>query len=382
MRTMKTKVGLLTAGLLISVWGACSSGATGSNGDGGSAAGTSDQGASAASGMGGDLNIGGSSQGGGISGCDPQTFTLLQAPAAEVYLVIDRSGSMNEPGANPSLSKWQELNQAVDLALQQYEDAVQFGVLMYPTGPECATSGPQVGPKLGNRLAIFDSLSGAVPAGGTPTAAALNNAADSLNALGDPDSPRFIVLATDGGPNCNYGLSATPACTCTSAAPAACCTNAPSPCYFGQSCLDDQKTLAVITALRDQGIDTFVIGLQGSGEYETLLDQMADAGGRPQQGGTTSYYAASNPVELQAALQTIAVSVISCQIALGKAPDYPDGVLVYVDGVAVPRDPSKQAGWDYTDNTLTTIELYGPACDAIQDGTEHDVTATFQCEVR
>lgn len=384
MRTRMNRVGLLAVGLLAGVWAACSS-SDSSSGGGGSAAGTTHQGGQGAQGAGGGdggLNIGGMNQGGGISGCDPQTFTLLQAPPAEVYLVIDRSGSMNEPGSNPSLSKWQELNEAVDLALSQYEGAVQFGVLMYPTGEECATSGPQVAPALGNRLGILHALGTAVPAGGTPTAAALNNASDSLGSINAPDSPKFLVLATDGGPNCNYGLSANPSCSCSSAAADACCTNAPSPCYFGQSCLDDQKTLAVITALHTQGIDTFVIGLQGSAQYENLLNLMAQAGGRPKQGGATSYYPANNPVDLQAALQTIAVSVISCQIDLGQAPDYPEGVLVYVDGNAVGRDTNKQNGWDYTDNTLTMIELYGTACDTLQDGTEHHVTATFQCQVR
>ena len=45
--------------------------------------------------------------------------------------------------------------------------------------------------------------------------------------FGAAGAPRFVVLATDGGPNCNYGLSATPACACTSVAAAYCCTNPP-----------------------------------------------------------------------------------------------------------------------------------------------------------
>jgi len=43
---------------------------------------------------------------------------------------------------------------------------------------------------------------------------------------------------------------------------------------------------------------------------------------------------------------------------------------------------TKMNGWEYTDDTNTKIELYGPQCDAIQDGDEHAVTATFACDVQ
>jgi hypothetical protein len=69
-------------------------------------------------------------------------------------------------------------------------------------------------------------------------------------------------------------------------------------------------------------------------------------------------------------------------IELPAAPEKPEGVTVFVDGVEVPRDMTKMNGWEYTDGTNTKIELYGPQCDAIQDGDEHAVTATFACDVQ
>lgn len=380
MRTMTRMAGLVACVALGgTTWAACSGAGDTDGGSGASSQGG--HGANHSQGGGGSLNLGGHEQGGGIQGCNPESFTLQKAPAAKVYLVIDRSGSMNEPGTNPAMTKWDELNDAVTTALTQYDGAIEFGLLLYPTGQECATSGPQVPPALDNLVPIIAAL-GEEPAGGTPTAAALNNAAASLATMGDAGTPKFVVLATDGGPNCNYGLSANPTCSCTHAAAAACCTNAPDPCYAGQYCLDDDHTLAVIAGLAAAGIDTFVIGLPGTAEYEGLLDEMAVAGQRPQPNADTSYYAASDPDELVAALEAIAVSVISCRITLQAAPDLPNGVLVYIDGHQVPRDTTHQNGWDYTDEAMTTIELYGQSCETLQDGGEHVVTATFACEVR
>ena len=55
---------------------------------------------------------------------------------------------------------------------------------------------------------------------------------------------------------------------------------------------------------------------------------------------------------------------------------------VYVDGKEVPQDKTQANGWAYTDGTNTTIELFGPACNGIQDGDEHKITATFNCDIK
>jgi len=318
----------------------------------------------------------------GIQGCNPKTFTLKQAPPAEVYLVLDRSGSMLDPGSTPSTTKWQELNDAVDYALQQFETTIRFGLLTFPVDNLCSTTGPQVPVGLHHRQAVMSQLGNAAPAGGTPTAAALSNAAQSLKDVGDASSAKYIILATDGGPNCNFALSSQPACTCTYAKSEHCCTSYPGPCYAGQTCLDENRALQVIKDLfGKQKIATFVVGLEGSAEYKALLEEMAKAGGAPQQGAATSYYPATSKTEIQAALQAIAVSVISCEIDLGSAPEYPDKVLVYFDGQQVPRDGAKQNGWEYIDSSLTKVKLYGPACTTLQDGQKHTLTATFACVV-
>jgi hypothetical protein len=355
-------------------------GPSGSTGDGGSSHDVSELADVQDPGDGGHVWLDGGG-GDGMVGCDPRNFVLQQAPPAEVYLVIDRSGSMSEPSATPGLTKWEELNAAMDSALTQFDAVIKFGVLTYPANNECSTSGPQVGVAMDNRQAILNELTAAVPAGGTPTAAALNNAASSLTDLGSVESPKIVILATDGGPNCNYFLSADPQCSCTHAAPEYCCTNHPTECWFGYTCLDDDHTVTVISDLQAAGIDTVVIGLAGTSEYEALLNAMAVAGGRPQVGGATDYYPAGNQSEIIAALQAIAVSFISCEIQLEEPPEFPDFVHIYMDGVEVPRDGTQSDGWDYTDASNMVIELFGAACDTLQDGDEHTLTATFACVV-
>ncbi len=316
----------------------------------------------------------------GIKGCNPKSFSLKQSPPAEVFLVLDRSGSMIEKGSTASVTKWQELSSAVDFVLQQFEGTIRFGLLIYPSDNMCKTPGPQVPVGLYNRKAVLHYLQKAKPAGGTPTFAALNNAAASMKALGDKVSPKFIILATDGGPNCNYLLSATPKCSCTMATSAYCCTSTPSTCYSGETCLDEKRVLTAIADLhKNQKISTFVIGLDGTAEYKVLLDAMAKTGGVPQTGAATSYYKAGNKTQLQAALKKIAGQLISCEIDLGKKPDYPQWVSVYIDGKKIPRDKAKSNGWEYTDATLTKVMLHGAACKMLQDGKQHKVTATFAC---
>src|SRR6185295_17396867 len=111
----------------------------------------------------------------------------------------------------------------------------------------------------------------------TPTAAALASAGRYLMALADP-SPRYVVLATDGIPNCGGGNNTTGT--------------------------DDAAAIAAVSTLASAGIPVFVIGVSTQGADDTTLSSMANAGGKPR-AATPPYYPVSTGAELTAVLTAI-----------------------------------------------------------------------------
>ncbi|MFP6686839.1 MAG: IgGFc-binding protein [Polyangiaceae bacterium] len=103
-----------------------------SAGSGGSSAnsGSGGDGSGADNGTGGGFAASASS---GMDGCNPESFVLEQAPAPEVYLVIDRSGSMNDPGATRNKSKWDEMTGAVDTDNLGSYDTLPYAVVVSNT---------------------------------------------------------------------------------------------------------------------------------------------------------------------------------------------------------------------------------------------------------
>ena len=54
---------------------------------------------------------------------------------------------------------------------------------------------------------------------------------------------------------------------------------------------------------------------------------------------------------------------------------------MFGDGTAITRDTNHANGYDYTDATMQSIQVYGPLCDQIMSGAIKDVTVTFRCLV-
>ncbi len=303
--------------------------------------------------------------------CAPGSFSLAH-PKPTVMLVLDRSDSMAtamEPDATLP-TRWNALTSALASVLPPVDNTMAIGALIFPsitTRPlDCSVaSAANLRPATGNVAALTRLMNVTVPGGGTPTEVAIDTAAKLLLGMRTASAARALVLATDGGPNCNASLNFT---TCR-------CTNATGPgtniCVENSQCLDDTRTERTISEYQAQGLPTYVIGIETKGdpEFSDVLDAMAVAGGRPQVGAAQSYYAASSEAELNAALTTIRNQVGACTYLTSSVPDQNGSIVVSVDGVALAPDQ-----WIWGDRSNGEIVLQGDACqsgcDRKSSGTE------------
>ncbi len=357
-----------------------------SGGNGGSAG--SSQGGTAGTGisLGGAPDTGGSDGLGGASCGDVVEADTLPI---NVLLVIDQSESMvdNKLG---SVTRWQAMKDALSATLEPTEGRLSYGLKLFPGAPQCDVSeGVDVEIATESSEDILAALEGE-PSGGTPTAAALERALDyfengaGMNLMGD----KYVLLATDGGPNCVEADAPCDAAECT--------INIDGKCPDGvnccaedadkEACLDDDGAIAAVTALAEAGIKTIVVGIPGTEEYESTLNAMAEAGGLPAD-GDTSYYAVAEgggAKGLTDALLSITETLIrTCEFELASQPPFLDRVNVEVDGEIVPRvEGGGEEGWDYADEGVSppTVVLQGATCDQVESEGAETVKIFYGCE--
>ena len=205
--------------------------------------------------------------------------------------------------------------------------------------------------------------------GGTPTAATFVALAPLLEGF---SGNTFVILATDGAPNCDDSASCDVSqCSynidndegCPTGGSPNCCSPADTGMAGVQNgCVDTTPTVNAIAALKAKNIPTYVIGLPGSGAYSSVLDQFASAGGtaRPIE---PLYYSVTttDAAALEAQLSQIAAKITAtCAFPLSPPPQDPSKINVYFDNVVVPKDPSN--GWTFDGTTLT---LVGSACSEV-----------------
>ena len=291
--------------------------------------------------------------------CAPDVALL---PAhADVVLVLDRSGSMTRPLASSTTTRWRALRDALASALPMFDADVAFGASIFPipgatiSGGTVCTVGARldVPVALGTGPDVLAALSAFEPSGGTPTADALAVATGALSARRRMGVPQSIVLATDGGPNCDPADAAEP---WFGQAPETCAETGVDP----ELCLDRSRTVARIDAALAAGVSTYVIAMDVSESYlVSVLAQMAFAGGRPVVRDAEPFYDVRNPDDLRRALEDIATRVSSCSF-------FPEGAVtasepeILVDDVVVPFDASRTNGWAMGENG--TYDLFGDAC--------------------
>jgi hypothetical protein len=316
--------------------------------------------------------------------CVEGRFTLVRREA-QVVFVIDRSGSMSQPIQRGGTSRWDAMRTVFGQTLRLFEDSIRMGVLMYPRRPDSAAlasaqacdqlpgTGIDIPPRLRNADAVLDVINASGPSGATPTAAAIARAARFLSTTGSRELARYLVVATDGAPNCNLTLDPS-TCVCSYGS-----TSCASAGVGARYCLDDDGAVTAITTARAQGISTYVVGIDGdlAPEYVAVLDRMAVAGGRSLD-GPRRYYSIQDTAALTRAFEDIQRTIVRCAYVTPSRPDDPSRITVHVGATEVPRDPSRRNGWDWTDADYGELTLFGPACEQVLDA-PRSLEATVAC---
>jgi hypothetical protein len=323
-------------------------------------------------GTGNSTGAGATSGGGGSQGSsNPEVNCGLLMQGAQmvppdILIIQDKSGSMNNDANDQScnggcgaMSKWSQVTAAINMVVGMTDTTVNWGLKFFATSNSgCTVSNTAevpVGPM--NAANIMTAIGRAAPGSSTPTRVAVQNSVTIMQGLTDTN-PKFLLLATDGLPNCMPGGGST-------------------------SADDSAGAIQAVADALTAGFPTFVVGI-GNTMGTTTLNSMAVAGGRPQQGAATSFYQVNNTADLVTALQAIVGSVASCTFTLGPPPNSMASnahIDVFGDNVLIPPDPTMMNGWNYVGGNTNQIQIYGPTCDAITAGTVKNVTVTYHCIV-
>jgi hypothetical protein len=220
--------------------------------------------------------------------------------------------------------------------------SIRWGLKLYTsTGTACGVNdGVEVPVSAISVPTINTQIAAVSPAGNTPTAQAIAAATAYLQTVSDQNS-KYILLATDGEPNCAPGQSSGVA-----------------------------NLLGTIDAISTAKTAGFLVYVVGIGPSVGNLDSFAAAG------GTVSYFPASSPQALTDAFAAISQAVSTCTFALAQPPPDSNNMAVYLDGNRIVKnDPN---GWTFGTNSQTVV-LTGTSCDAITAGAATRVQVLFGC---
>jgi hypothetical protein len=348
-----------------------------------------------------------------------------------LMLLVDTSGSMTAP-ADPSLAackrnnvvcgddtfqcpissgcdtRWSALQKAMGDFLGSSGTVARLGLTTYPSDDYCGSTGSVAIPLptadkeddatlAANAKSVLTEIQSIktykaasndrVPVGGTPTALSLEYVG-GLQELQTADRSDFVVVLTDGLPNCNAQFP-TPhpnaGCFCTLQDG---CEYAPE-----DGCLDKNASVAAVQKLRAKDIKTIVIGFgadfnsanESGRQGAATLNAMAIAGGFDRTckvdldcgaGDTCDraaglcnrrFYQAGNRAELVTALRQIGerVGVNPCLLTFDaeELPTSDDLIVVYLNNERLDPGPNT---WNLSGDT---IQFTGSVCDRLREST-------------
>ena len=264
----------------------------------------------------------------------------------QLMMVLDHSGSMGigmEDGDGLWSTRWAVLHEVVRKTLERFDDEVEFGVKIFPTqisdteGIYACWTSEELEADLG--VGAGAQIMGAIPQpssmgrGSTPMGAGLDVAAQALLAADDA-RPRVLLLVADGGTSASCGA------------------------------FEGVQTIASrVEALRlDEGIETFVVGIDVDTGTATGLDTIAAAGGEG------SWFAATEGAGLNAAIEGIVDALRSCSVDVQDGPAASMlAVRVGAEFIEGVDDCTGSDGYVY-DEAGGELQLCGAACEAYLDG--------------
>ncbi|MSP60859.1 MAG: VWA domain-containing protein [Myxococcales bacterium] len=229
--------------------------------------------------------------------------TAFASPCPNLMFVVDQSGSMAEDpnGAyNKKPTKWDLARDAVIKIVTTYGDQVPFGLELYTSSSfddAACYADTKIDVKVGHdtKAKIIAKMKAEMPDSGTNTGEAIKRAAAEME-LHDQARKNFIILITDGDPNCNGD----------------------EPTYTVQQ---------ITAAASKYNIHTFVIGFDGTnGINPDNLNKMAKAGKEPLMGcvGTKvspCYYSASDAKKFNEAVDKIINMVVGGEFGTAMCDD-------------------------------------------------------------